>query len=72
MISNIETEEVLVKCKWYVLTAIALFVVALGLLLYPLVGELLSEKYHSDIETSYTTANNANFLTSFNLRRFYF
>ena len=44
------------KCKWYVLTAIALFVVALGLLLYPLVGELLSEKYHSDIETSYTTA----------------
>lgn len=27
---------------------------ALGLLLYPLVGELLSEKYHSDIETSYT------------------
>ena len=44
------------KCKWYVLTAIALFVVALGLLLYPLVGELLSEKYHSDIETSYTAA----------------
>lgn len=44
------------KCKWYVLTAIALFVVALGLLLYPLVGELLSEKYHSDIETSYTVA----------------
>ena len=31
-------------------------VVALGLLLYPLVGELLSEKYHSDIETSYTAA----------------
>ena len=29
---------------------------ALGLLLYPLVGELLSEKYHSDIETSYTAA----------------
>ena len=42
------------KCKWYVLTAIALFVVALGLLLYPLVGELLSEKYHSDVETTYT------------------
>ena len=30
--------------------------VALGLLVYPLVGELLSEKYHSDIETSYTAA----------------
>ena len=44
------------KCKWYVLTAIALFVVALGLLLYPLVGELLNEKYHSDVETTYTAA----------------
>ena len=42
------------KCKWYIFTAIALFVVALGLLLYPLVGELLSEKYHSDVETAYT------------------
>lgn len=31
-------------------------VAALGLLLYPLVGELLSEKYHSDIETSYSAA----------------
>ena len=31
-------------------------VVALGLLLYPLVGELLSEKYHSDVETAYTAA----------------
>ena len=30
--------------------------VALGLLLYPLVGELLSEKYHSDVETAYTAA----------------
>lgn len=30
--------------------------VALGLLVYPLVGELLSEKYHSDIENSYTAA----------------
>ena len=29
-------------------------VAALGLMLYPLVGELLSEKYHSDIETAYT------------------
>ena len=44
------------KCKWYIFTAIALFVVALGLLLYPLVGELLNEKYHSDVETTYTAA----------------
>ena len=44
------------KCKWYVLTAIALFAVALGLLLYPLIGELVSEKYHSDVETTYTAA----------------
>ena len=29
---------------------------ALGLLLYPLAGKLLSEKYHSDIETAYTAA----------------
>ena len=28
--------------------------VALGLMLYPLVGEILHEKYHSDIETTYT------------------
>ena len=44
------------KCKWYILMAFALFVVALGLLLYPLIGELVSEKYHSDVETSYTAA----------------
>ena len=31
-------------------------VAALGLLLYPLVGELLNEKYHSDVETTYTAA----------------
>lgn len=31
-------------------------VAAMGLLLYPLVEELLSEKYHSDIETAYTAA----------------
>ena len=31
-------------------------VAALGLLLYPLAGELLSEKYHSDVETTYTEA----------------
>lgn len=29
-------------------------VAALGLLFYPLVGELLNEKYHSDVETTYT------------------
>lgn len=44
------------KCKWYILMALALFVVALGLLLYPLIGELVSEKYHSDVETTYTAA----------------
>ena len=31
-------------------------VAALGLMLYPLVGEILNEKYHSDIETAYTAA----------------
>ena len=30
--------------------------VALGLTLYPLAGELVSEKYHSDVETTYTAA----------------
>ena len=30
--------------------------VALGLMLYPMVGEILNEKYHSDIETAYTAA----------------
>lgn len=40
--------------RW--ILAAACGVVALGLLLYPLVGELLSEKYHSDVETSYTAA----------------
>ena len=29
-------------------------VAALGLMLYPLAGELLNEKYHSDVETTYT------------------
>ena len=38
--------------RW--LLAAACGVAALGLLLYPLVGELLSEKYHSVIETAYT------------------
>ena len=40
--------------RW--ILAAACGVVALGLLLYPLVGELLSEKYHSDVETAYTAA----------------
>ena len=31
-------------------------VAALGLMLYPMVGELLSERYHSDVETTYTAA----------------
>lgn len=38
--------------RW--ILAAACGAVALGLLLYPLVGELLSEKYHSDVETTYT------------------
>ena len=40
--------------RW--ILAAACGVVALGLLLYPLVGELLSEKYHSDVKTVYTAA----------------
>ena len=40
--------------RW--LLAAACGAVALGLLLYPLIGELVSEKYHSDVETTYTTA----------------
>ena len=40
--------------RW--LLAAACGAVALGLLLYPLMGELLSEKYHSDVETTYTAA----------------
>ena len=40
--------------RW--ILAAACGVVALELLLYPLVGELLSEKYHSDVETTYTAA----------------
>ena len=40
--------------RW--LLAATFGVVALGLLLYPLVGELLSEKYHSGVETTYTAA----------------
>lgn len=40
--------------RW--LLAAACGAVALGLLFYPLVGELLNEKYHSDVETTYTEA----------------
>ena len=40
--------------RW--ILAAACGAVAFGLLLYPLVGELLSEKYHSDVETTYTEA----------------
>lgn len=40
--------------RWLLATAYG--AVALGLLLYPLVGELLSEKYHSSVETTYTAA----------------
>ena len=40
--------------RW--ILAAACGVVALGLLFYPLVGELLYEKYHSDVETAYTAA----------------
>ena len=40
--------------RW--MLAAACGVVALGLLLYPLIGELVSEKYHSDVETTYTAA----------------
>lgn len=40
--------------RWLLVAAFG--VVALGLMLYPLVGELLREKYHSDIETAYTAA----------------
>ena len=40
--------------RW--ILAAACGAVALGFLFYPLVGELLSERYHSDIETAYTAA----------------
>lgn len=40
--------------RW--LLAAACGVAALGLVLYPLVGDLLNEKYHSDVETTYTAA----------------
>ena len=40
--------------RW--ILAAACGVAALGLMLYPLIGELVSEKYHSDVETTYTAA----------------
>ncbi len=40
--------------RW--ILAAACGVVSLGLLLYPLIGELMSKKYHSDVETTYTAA----------------
>lgn len=40
--------------RW--ILAAACGVAALGLMLYPLAGELVSEKYHSDVETTYTAA----------------
>ena len=40
--------------RW--MLAAACGIAALGLMLYPLVGELLSERYHSDVETTYTAA----------------
>lgn len=40
--------------RW--ILAAACGVAALGLLFYPLAGELLYEKYHSDVETAYTAA----------------
>lgn len=40
--------------RW--ILAAACGAVALGLLFYPLVGGLLNEKYHSDVETTYTEA----------------
>ena len=41
--------------KWRLL-AVACGILALGLLLYPLMSELLNERYHSDVETVYTNA----------------
>ena len=40
--------------RW--LLAVVCGVAALGLMLYPLAGEFLSERYHSDVETAYTAA----------------
>lgn len=42
--------------KWFRLMALALFVLAGALLTYPLVSEVISNKYHSEIRTTYTAA----------------
>ena len=41
--------------KW-ILISFVLFAVAGVLLAYPLVSTIINSKYHSDIETAYTTA----------------
>lgn len=41
--------------KWRLL-AVACVLLALGLLLYPLLGELVSERYHSDVKMVYAAA----------------
>lgn len=41
--------------KWRLL-AVACGILALGLLLYPLMSELLNERYHSDVETVYANS----------------
>ncbi len=48
-----QAQERAVK-RW--LLAAACGAVALGLMFYPLAGELVSDKYHSDVETTYTAA----------------
>ena len=40
--------------RW--ILAAACGIAALGLMIYPLAGEFLSERYHSDVETTYTAA----------------
>ncbi len=42
--------------KWFMLMALALFVLAGALLTYPLVSAIVSSKYHSEIRTAYTAA----------------
>ena len=42
--------------KWFMLMALALFVLAGTLLAYPLVSEVISNKYRSEIRTTYTAA----------------
>ena len=44
------------KRKKLLILSFACILVALCLVLYPLIGNLMSEKHHSDLETSYTEA----------------